>query len=289
MEKRRFGRTEHMSTVAIFGAAAFIKSTQSEADQSMELVLKHGINHIDVAPSYGDAEKRIAPWMATHRGQFFLGCKTHERSKEGARAEMKRSLQQIGTDHFDLYQLHSISTLQVLDSVTRSGGALDAIRQAKKSGLTRFIGITGHGPEIPTVLIEALNRFDFDSVLFPLNSILLGIPEYRKKALELLKQCKEKDVGVMIIKSVAKGPWGDKPHTHAPWYEPFTQEKDIQKAVSFVLSHEVTGICTVSDMSLLPLVLQACENHQPLSNENQKAMIEESRIFEPIFEPPKNS
>jgi predicted aldo/keto reductase-like oxidoreductase len=289
MEKRRLGRTEHMSTVAIFGAAAFIQSTQAAADESMELVLKHGVNHIDVAPSYGDAEERIAPWMAAHRDQFFLGCKTHERSKEGAEEGLMRSLEYIGTDHFDLYQLHSISTLQKLDAVTRSGGALDAIRQAKGRGLTRFIGITGHGPEVPEVLIEALARFDFDTVLFPLNSILLGIPEYIQPALELLKRCKEKDVGVMIIKSITKGPWGDKPRTHAPWYEPFTQEADIQKAVSFVLSQEVTGICTVSDMQLLPLVLRACENYTALNSQDQDEMIEDSRMYEPIFEPPKNS
>jgi aryl-alcohol dehydrogenase-like predicted oxidoreductase len=289
MEKRRFGRTNHMSTVAIFGTAAIGKSSQAEADQAMELILKHGVNHIDVAPSYGEAELRLASWMKSHRDQFFLGCKTTERNKKGAKEEMMRSFERMGTDHFDLYQLHAVTTIEKLDAVTRSGGALEAIVQAKEEGLTKYIGITGHGPEIANVLLEALQRFDFDTVLFPLNAVLLGIPEYGDAALKLLQQCAKKDVGVMIIKSITKGPWGDKPRTHAPWYEPFTEKNDIQRSVSFALSYEVTGICTVSDTSLLPLVIEACEDLKPMSEEEREAVIEDSKKYKPIFSPPDNS
>jgi aryl-alcohol dehydrogenase-like predicted oxidoreductase len=286
MEKRRFGRTEHMSSVAIFGTAAIRNVSQAEADVSMEQVINHGVNHIDVAPTYGDAELRLAPWMASHRDQFFLGCKTLERSREGAKKEMMRSLERLGTDHFDLYQLHAITTLKELDQVTKAGGALEAFCQARTEGLIRFIGITGHGPDVPMILMEALERFDFESVLFPLNSILLGISGYGEKALELLEKCKQKDVGVMAIKSITKGPWGGKPRTHSPWYEPFTSEKDIQKAVSFALSYDVTGICTASDSVLLPTILKACETYTAKTNEEREEMIETSRQYDPIYEPP---
>lgn len=286
MQKRKFGKTGHMSTVAIYGTAAIGKSSQAEADQAMEDTLAHGVNHIDVAPSYGDAELRLAPWMKTHRDQFFLGCKTTERSRDGAWAEMERSFERMGTDHFDLYQLHAVTTMEKLDMVFARGGAMEAFLQARDEGLTDFIGITGHGTEIPKVLLEALRRFDFDTVLFPLNPILLGIPDYRDPVLELLEVCVEKDVGVMIIKYMTKGPWGDKPRTHAPWYEPFTSQEDIQKAVNFALSHPVTGLCSVSDTTLLPLMLDACENFEEMSEPVRSDLIAEWADLEPIFQPP---
>jgi len=283
MEKRRFGRTEHMSTVAILGAAAFGKVEQAPADKAMELVLKHGVNHIDVAPSYGNAEERLASWMASHRSQFFIGCKTTELEKKNAKEEMMRSLKHLGIDHFDLYQIHAVTNLQELDDATRSGGALEAIIQAKEEGLTRFVGITGHGVMVPEVLIEALNRYEFDSVLFPINFIQFGNSTYRENSMELLRQCKSRDVGIMIIKSITKGPWGEQTQVYDTWYEPFTEESDIQQAISFVLSQDVTGICTVGDTRLLPLVLNACENFTVLSEKEQDLLIQNSNKYEPLF------
>ncbi|MGB6421299.1 MAG: aldo/keto reductase, partial [Anaerolineales bacterium] len=174
MEKRRLGRTGHLSTVAIFGAAAFWDVDQSEADQIMELVISHGINHIDVAPSYGLAEVRLCPWLSRERDRFFVGCKTMERSKEGASMEMRQSLDRLNIDHFDLYQIHAVTNLEELDAVTRPGGALEAIIEAREAGLTRSIGITGHGVDAPALFLEAIRRFDFDTVLFPLNFIQYG-------------------------------------------------------------------------------------------------------------------
>lgn len=283
MEKRRFGRTDYLSTVAIFGAAAFGKVEQIVADAAMELVIQHGVNHIDIAPSYGNAEERLAPWMVSHRSQFFIGCKTTEREKNSAKKEMIRSLSRLGIDYFDLYQIHAVTDLQELDKATRSGGALEAIIQAKEEGLTRFVGITGHGSTVPEVLIEALNRYDFDSVLFPINSIQLGDFKYRDDSMELIRHCKSKDIGIMIIKSITKGPWGEQTHVYDTWYEPFTEESDIQQAISFVLSQDVTGICTAGDTRLLPLVLQACENFTVLSEEEQENLIQNSIKYEPLF------
>ena len=283
METRRFGRTGHMSKVAIFGAAAFYQISQEEADKTMELIIEAGINHIDVAPGYGEAEIRIGPWMPRERSRFFLGCKTMERSKEGAWNEMQVSLKRLQTETFDLYQCHAITTMQELDSITMKGGAVEAIERARREGLTKYIGITGHGVNAPQIYLEALRRFDFDTVLFPLNFVQMANPEFRKYAEELIAACKAKDVGTMVIKSITKGPWGEKQHTATTWYEPFDQMDEIQKGVNFALSHDVTGICTAADTRILPLVLEACENFSHLNQDEREEMIKSGRQYEPLF------
>ena len=283
MEKRRFGRSGHMSTVAIFGAFAFSEATQAQADAGMEKIIAAGVNHIDVAPSYGIAEDRLGPWMPRVRDRFFLGCKTTERSKQGAEAEMKRSLERLKVDHFDLYQIHAVTTFEELDEATRTGGTLDAIIAARQAGLTQFIGITGHGLQAPAIFLEALRRFDFDSILFPINFILYADPAYREKANELLQVCRRKDVGTMIIKSIAKSPWGEGPKTNNTWYRPFTKAERIQQAVNFVLTQDVTGICTAGDLDVLPHLLQACENYTPLNPKEQEELIASAPAYESIF------
>jgi aryl-alcohol dehydrogenase-like predicted oxidoreductase len=283
METRRFGRTGHMSTIAIFGAAAFYQISQEDADQVMELIIEAGINHIDVAPGYGEAEIRIGPWMPRERERFFLGCKTMERTKEGAWNEMQVSLKRLQTETFDLYQCHAITTMEELDAITMKGGAVEAIVKAREEGLTKYIGITGHGVNAPQIYLEALRRFDFDSVLFPLNFVQMANPEYRKNAEELIATCKAKDIGTMIIKSITKGPWGEKPHTATTWYEPFDKMDEIQKGVNFALSYDVSGLCTAGDTRVLPLVLQACENFSPLSKDEMEEMIKSGKQYEPLF------
>lgn len=283
METRRFGRTGHMSTVAIFGAAAFSKITQEDADKVMEMVIAAGVNHIDVAPSYGQAEERIGPWMPRERGRFFLGCKTTERTREGAWKEMQESLKRLQTESFDLYQCHAVTTMEELDSVTMTGGALEAFVKARDEGVTKYLGITGHGVDAPQIYLEALRRFDFDSVLFPINFVQMANPEYRKYTEELIATCKTKDVGTMIIKSITKAPWGERQQTATTWYEPFNQMEEIQRAVNFVLSYDVTGVCTAGDTRILPIVLEACENFTRLSNSEMEEMIQSGKQYEPLF------
>ena len=283
VERRRLGRTGHKSTVAIFGAAAFYQVTQAEADAAMERVIAAGVNHIDVAPSYGLAEECLGPWLARERDRFFLGCKTQERTKESAEAELRRSLERLQMDTFDLYQLHAVTSMEELDQVIGLAGALEAILDARAEGLARFIGITSHGVDAPAVLLEALRRFDFDSVLFPLNFVLYANPVYRRNAEELLRQCQARDVGVMIIKAIAKGPWGDRPKTYNTWYAPFDDAAHIQQAVSFALSQDVTGLCTVADVTLLPLFLEACEHFTPMNAAQQEALVASAAEYEPLF------
>lgn len=272
-----------MSTLAIFGAAAFYQTTQAEADEAMRQVMAAGVNHIDVAPSYGLAEERLGPWLARERDRFFLGCKTQERTREAAQAELRRSLERLQVDAFDLYQLHAVTTMEELDQVTRPGGALEAILDARDKGLTRFIGITGHGVQAPAVFLEALDRFDFDSVLFALNFVQYADPAFRHRAEQLLCQCHARDVGVMIIKAIARGPWGDRPKVYNTWYQPFEDADQIQAGVRFALSQDVTGLCTAAELSLLPLFLEACQRFRPMDTAEQAALIASAAEYEPLF------
>lgn len=283
MKTRRFGRTGHESTLAIFGAAAFYDISQEQADKTMELVIASGINHIDVAPSYGQAEERLGPWLATERRRFFLGCKTTERTRSGAHDELRRSLDRLQVGNFDLYQFHAVGSMEELDPITHSGGALEAVVKARDEGLVKFIGITGHGINVPSVFLKALQRFDFDSVLFPLNFILYANQNYRRQAQKLLALCAQRDIGVMIIKSIARGPWGEKQKTNATWYEPFNDIGWIQKSVNFALTQPVTGICTAGDVTLLPSVVEACDNFSAFSHAEQSDLINRASEFEPLF------
>src|SRR5690349_12093893 len=283
METRRFGRTGHMSTVAIFGAAGLSEVSQEVADKAMEQIIEAGVNHIDVARSYGEAEVRIGPWMRRERGRFFLGSKTGERTREGAWKQLQETLQRLQTDSLDLYQCHAITSMEELDAVTMKGGALEAFVEAREKGLTKYLGITGHGVNAPQIYLEALRRFDFDSILFPLNFVQMGNPEYRKYAEELIAECKAKDVGTMVIKTITKAPWGERQHTATTWYEPFDKMDEIQKGVNFALSYEVTGLCTAGDTRILPMVLEACENFSPLSQEGIEEMIKSGEQYEPLF------
>jgi len=283
MKTRRFGRTGHMSTIAIFGTAALYNGTPEMADKAMEYILDAGVNHIDIAPGYNKAEALMGPWIEKTRDQFFLGCKTQLRTKDEAAAELRRSLEILRTDRFDLHQLHAVTNFDELDEVTKTGGALEALIEARSEGLTDYIGITGHGNQSPAVFIEALNRFDFDSILFPINFVQFRNPEYRQNTLDLLALCQERDVGVMVIKSVARRPWGDRVHTHDCWYEPFDDPEMIQKGVNFALSHPgVSGLCTTGDMKILPIFLEACQNYSPMDESEQVDLINSAPEFQAV-------
>ena len=224
-----------------------------------------------------------APPVASPLSASFAAFPTFERTKDGAWKEMQASLKRLQTETFDLYQCHAITTMEELDQVTMKGGALEAFVEARQEGLTKFIGITGHGVNAPQIYLEALRRFDFDSILFPLNFVQMGNPEYRQYAEELIATCQARDVGTMVIKTITKGPWGEKEHTATTWYEPFNRSAEIQPAVNFALSYPVTGLCTAGDTRVLPLVIEACEKFSPLGKEEREEMIKSGREFEPLF------
>lgn len=283
MQTRRFGRTNHMSTLAVFGCFALANVDQPTADTIIQQVIDAGVNHIDIAPSYGEAELRLGPWMPRIRKDFFLGCKTMQRTRQGAIDEFHASLERLQAEDFDLYQLHAVTSMEELDLCTQTGGSLEGAIEMRSQGLTRFIGITGHGMQTPAIFIEALRRFDFDSVLFPIFPALFADETYRHQALALLDVCEEKDVGVMTIKAIAKGPWGDREKHFHTWYVPFDQQDIIQRMVNFSLSQKLTHICTVGDHRILGKVLAACERFEPMDADAQAALISEQADLEIFF------
>jgi aryl-alcohol dehydrogenase-like predicted oxidoreductase len=285
MQKRRFGRSGHMSTIVIFGAFAVGQIPQAEADAVMDMVLAHGINHIDVAPSYFDAEVRLGPWLATHRDRFFLGCKTQLRGRQEARDELRRSLERLRVDRFDLFQLHAVTNMQELDQCFAPGGSLAAILEARDEGLTDYVGITSHGLQAPAVQIEALRRFDFDSLLFTLNFQMWADEAYRRDLVTLLDMAAERDVGTMAIKTWARGPWGASPQRYHTWYEPFEDAAMIEQALRFTLSQPVTGAISAGDARLLPHILEAADRFEPLDEAEQATLLATAGAYEPLFTP----
>ena len=283
MQTRRFGRTGHMSSIIIFGAFAVGMLDQKEADAAMELVLAHGVNHIDVAPSYADAELRLGPWLEAHREQFFLGCKTQLRGREEAREELHRSLERLRVESFDLFQLHAVTTMEELEDCFAPGGSLEAIVQARDEGLTRYLGITSHGLQAPAVELEALNRFDFDSLLFTLNFKLWADEKYRSDVSKLLQVAKERDIGTMVIKTWARGPWGEQEPRYHTWYEPFVDEEMIARTLRFNLSQPVTGLISAGDARLLPKILNAAERFQPMDDAEQAELLATASEYDPLF------
>ncbi|MBA2952926.1 aldo/keto reductase [Nocardioides sp. MAH-18] len=259
MEKRRLGRLGHRSSVLIYGAAALAEVSQDEADRSIEQALDAGINHVDVAADYGEAELRLGPRMSEIRGRIFLATKTGRRDHESAWREINRSLERLQTDRVDLLQLHAIGDLDELDLATGPGGALEAAVRAQEAGLVGAVGITGHGHEAPATHLEALRRHPFATVLTPLNPVLWRDDAYRADYEALVDEVRRQDVGLMTIKTVSRRGWpegADRPYS--TWYQPYDVQDRITAAVSWVLSHEeVTGIPTPGDVRLLGMLLEA--------------------------------
>lgn len=257
-----FGRTGHHSTRTIFGAASLGSITQAEADRTLETLLQYGVNHIDVAASYGDAELRLAPWLKQHREHFFLATKTGERTAQKAREELHRSLERMGVSHVDLWQLHNLADPIEWDIALSPGGVIEAAIEAKREGLVRAIGVTGHGLQIAATHRRSLERFDFDSVLLPYNFVTLQSPYYAENFNALFETCQQRNVAVQTIKSIAYRPYMGRQHTHNTWYAPLTEQEDIDRAVHWVLSRPGIFLNTVGDVTLLPKVLDAASRFE---------------------------
>ncbi len=278
-----FGRTGHVSTRTLFGAAAFSRVTQEEADRTMELLLQYGVNHIDTAASYGDSELRLGPWMERMRDRFFLATKTGERTYQGARDQIRRSLERLRVDHVDLIQLHNLAEPDEWEIAMGPDGALRAAIEAREEGLVRFIGVTGHGLGIARMHLRSLERFDFDSVLLPYNYVLMQNPRYAADFEELVALCQQRNVAVQTIKSITRAPWGDRPHTAATWYEPFQEQPDIDRAVHWVLGRPGIFLNTVGDIHVLPKVLDAASRFEKRPSDAEMAAAVLEKKMEPLF------
>jgi len=279
IQRRPFGRTGHESTVTLFGGAALAQASQADADRTLELLLRHGVNHIDTAARYGDSELRIGPWMARHRKDFFLATKTGSRTAREAREDIHRSLERLRVDHVDLIQLHSLWHPDDWDQAMGPGGALEAAIEARQQGLARFIGVTGHGWTIAAMHRRSLARFDFDSVLLPYNFFMARNERYRRSVEEVLAVCRERRVAMQVIKSIARGPWAAADRTHTTWYQPLEAQADIDRAVHWILGLPDIFINTVGDLTLLPRVLDAASRfeRQP-TDQAMAAMLGSTRM-----------
>lgn len=283
IERKLFGSTGHLSSRTIFGAAALGAVSQEAADRALETLLRFGVNHIDTAASYGDSELRLAPWLRRHRKEVFLATKTGDRTYAGAKAELARSLERLGTAEADLIQLHNLVDVGEWRTALGSGGALEALVEAKRAGLVRFIGVTGHGFSAPKRHLESLERYPFDSVLLPYNWVLYRDAAYAADFERLLAVCRERGVAVQTIKSCARRPWPGK-RTRACWYEPLEEPEQLSLAVNWVLGNPDVFLNTAGDVDLLPRVLEAASDRRPRPDDARMRELAERMEMSFIFE-----
>jgi aryl-alcohol dehydrogenase-like predicted oxidoreductase len=280
MEKRVLGRTNHRSSIATLGGAAFIYPVENRVgDKFIKYALDRGVNHIDVAPTYGDAEARLGKWVREYRDDLFVACKTGKRTKEEAAQELKCSLERLQTDHLDLYQFHGLDTQEDLDTVVGQGGALQAFKEAKDEGLIDNIGITSHNPEN---ILRALDLMDLDTILLPVNYVLCAHPEPTNDFRPVLSAAEEREIGVIAMKAVAKSPYSGE-RTRDCWYQPFTEKDEINEAIRYTLSQSLTTAATSSDMEIAKMTIDAAEKFKPMDRDEQKALIAKASDWSPLF------
>jgi aryl-alcohol dehydrogenase-like predicted oxidoreductase len=285
METRRLGRLGHMSSVLIYGGAALVDVPEEDADRSIELALEAGINHFDTAADYGDSELHLGRWMPRIRDRIFLATKTGDRSADGAYDSIRHSLERLRIEGVDLIQLHAVCDLEDLGRATGTGGAIEGALRAKEEGLVGAVGITGHGMGAPATHVEALRRFPFDTVLTPYNYRLAQDEGYRSDFDELAEETAARDVGLMVIKPVARNLWrAGEGQRHTTWYEPMDEQDPIDAAVAFALSRpEVTGICTAGDVGLLPMLVEAERRRGSRSMDEIDSELSGLSDYEPPF------
>jgi aryl-alcohol dehydrogenase-like predicted oxidoreductase len=284
VETAAFGRTGHESSRVIFGAAALGSMRQERADQVLQTLLEFGVNHIDTAASYGDSELRVAPWMPAHRGQFFLATKTGERTGDGARASLERSLTRLGVDSVDLIQLHNLVEPDEWETAHGRGGAVEALSRARDEGLAKFLGVTGHGLRIAGMHLRSLERFDFDSVLLPYNYPVMADDQYRADTEALIGLCQQRGVAVQTIKSIARRRWPDAAGPRYSWYEPLASGDALVRAVRYVLGRPGLFLNSSSDARLLRPTLEAAAVSWPTPTDEEMAGDVERHGIEPLFD-----
>jgi len=305
IERQPFGRTGHSSTRILFGAAALHSCTRERADRILATLLEHGINHIDTAAGYGDSELHVAPWMREHRADFFLATKTGDRTYDGARRSIERSLERLEVETLDLLQLHNLVDEEAWATAMGPGGALEAAIDARDQGLVRFLGVTGHGWDVARRHRESLERFPFDSVLFPYNFPMMSQPEYARDVEALLELCSDRGVAVQTIKSVARRRWketgsfaGDsgrggerssQPEKRFSWYEPLRDEGAIRAAVHYVLQRPGVFLNTSSDTTLLGITLEAAADAVETRSDIDMSAVVAGREMESLFAPGQNA
>ena len=284
IDKIPFGKTGHNSSRTIFGSVSLSEVSQQEADRVLDLLFEFGVNHIDTAPTYGEAELRLGPWMKRYRDQFFLATKTDEQTYLDAKEQFYRSLERLQVESVDLIQFHNLIDVVDRETIFGPGGALEFMIEAKTQGLTRYIGITGHGLDTPRFHLQTLERFEFDSVLLPCNYLLMQNPNYAAGFQKLLSYCHRHQIAVQTIKAIARGYWGNNKRSHRTWYEPLTDEEAIAANVDWVLGIPGIFLNTVGELQELPKVLKAASNYKQRPSEKHMSFVVEKMKMQTLFD-----
>jgi aryl-alcohol dehydrogenase-like predicted oxidoreductase len=283
IEKRALGKTGEMLSMIGFGGIVVRDATPAQASAAVKEAIDRGINYFDVAPSYGDAEVKLGPALEPYRKDVFLACKTGQRTKDKAREELEQSLRNMRTDHFDLYQLHAVTAVKDVDTIFAPGGAMETFLEARKEGKVKYLGFSAHSVEAAT---ELMRRFDFDTILFPINYTTWTAGTFGPQVLDMAKQ---KNMGILALKAMAKGPWqqgADRSKYPKCWYEPLMTEEDIRMGLRFTLSHPVTSAIPPGDESLFRMALAVSDRLQPLNDQELRSIKDKGIMGNPLFKFP---
>jgi aryl-alcohol dehydrogenase-like predicted oxidoreductase len=278
METRRLGRTGHESTVVTLGGYAFGVLDQDGADALIEAAFGRGVNQIDVAPTYADAELRLGDFLRRHPNpmpDLFISCKTQQRTRAQAWDELQKTMDRLGREQLDLYQLHAVCTMADLEACFADGGSMEVLIDAQRSGLVKYIGITGHGWDSPATHLAALDRHPFDTVMTSANLFMVQNDDFRRDWESLLARCEQDEVGIHLLKATAKTSWGDRPHAYNTWYEPFTAAEDVNRAVAWALNQPIDTMCSAGDRSLFETICDAAELYQTIDTAHQRTLLEQ--------------
>ena len=282
MQTRSLGETGHDSTVLTFGTIALNWLEQEGANQMVELVLDHGVNHFDVAPAYGDAELKLGPKLRQYREDIFLGCKTQERGYEGTKRKIDASLERLGVDSIELYQVHGLEYEDELDRITADDGALEAMREAKADGLIDHIGLTSHGN--PQLILDAIDQIgDLETLMFPFNPVVAGKDDDEHDYQAVLDRANEEGIGTLGIKAFAKGSWPptdelpERDRPYANWYEPVDTPAEIRERFDFAASQDLTSVVSAGDPKLVAMILDAANQYDGMDEAAQRSLVERSR------------
>lgn len=279
-----FGRTRHASSQIIFGAYALRSATRAEAERTLEILLEHGVNHIDTGRTYGNAEGLMGSWMKKHRDDFFIATKSRRRTYEGAWKDIRRSLERLRVDHIDLWQLHGLTNQTGWEKAMGPGGALEALIEARQKGLVRYLGVTGHGNRAAAMHLQSLERFDFDSVLLPYNYCQMQIASFAADFDTLIELCRERNVAVQTMKSIAWRPIGDRPTKYRTYfYQPLESEEAIDKSLHWAMGLQGSFVVTAGDMQVVPRMLQSAERFEQRPSDAEMQLLVNEHGIQQVF------
>ena len=279
-----FGRTRHASSQIIFGAYALRSATRAEAERTLEILLEHGVNHIDTGRTYGNAEGLMGSWMKKHRDDFFIATKSRRRTYEGAWKDIRRSLERLRVDHIDLWQLHGLTNQTGWEKAMGSGGALEALIEARQKGLVRYLGVTGHGNRAAAMHLQSLERFDFDSVLLPYNYCQMQIASFAADFDTLIELCRERNVAVQTMKSIAWRPIGDRPTKYRTYfYQPLESEEAIDKSLHWAMGLQGSFVVTAGDMQVVPRMLQSAQRFEQRPSDAEMQLLVNEHGIQQVF------